>query len=315
MARPLRIEYPGAYYHITSRSNDRKAIFETKKDREGFISYLKSAHLRYGAKVHVYCLMSNHYHLLLETPKGNLSKIMHHVNGAYTTYFNVKHKRAGHLFQGRYKAILVDADAYAAELSRYVHLNPVRAGIVSRPEKYQWSSYNCFIDKKKKADWIEMDLILGYFDKGHLSMQKSYANFVLAKLNDKNNNPLEDTYASTILGDDSFIEKTKEKYLKDKEIDRNLPALRELKKTERIDVVFKEVISFIGDDHKTAKKAALFICHRFGGNSLKEIGDYFKIRESSVSSASYRFNQALKRKKGLRLKVEQIQRQLKLHNA
>ena len=126
MARSLRIEYPGAYYHITSRGNERKAIFKNKGDRKSFLLYLKSAYLRYGAIVHVFCLMNNHYHLLLETPKGNLSQIMQHINGAYTTYFNVNHKRAGHLFQGRYKAILVDSDAYAGELSRYMHLNPVR---------------------------------------------------------------------------------------------------------------------------------------------------------------------------------------------
>ena len=136
MARPLRIEYPGALYHVTSRGNEQKDVFKSRRDREQFLSYLESAAERYGAVIHVWCLMSNHYHLLLETPKGNLSQIMRHINGAYTTYFNVKRKRAGHLFQGRYKAILVDADAYVAELSRYIHLNPVRAGMVKKAEEY-----------------------------------------------------------------------------------------------------------------------------------------------------------------------------------
>ncbi|HDO21625.1 MAG TPA: transposase, partial [Nitrospirae bacterium] len=140
MARPLRIEYPGAFYHITSRGNERKDIFKSARDREKFLSYLESSTQRYGAVIHVYCLMTNHYHLLLETPLGNLSQIMRHINGAYTTYFNTRRQRSGHLFQGRYKAIVVDADEYAEELSRYIHLNPVRAGIVERPEEYQWSS-------------------------------------------------------------------------------------------------------------------------------------------------------------------------------
>ena len=112
MARPLRIEYPGAFYHVTSRGNEQKDIFRSRKDREKFLSYLESAKERYGAAIHTFCLMNNHYHLLLETPAGNLSQIMRHINGAYTTYFNVKRKRSGHLFQGRYKAILVDADCF-----------------------------------------------------------------------------------------------------------------------------------------------------------------------------------------------------------
>jgi REP element-mobilizing transposase RayT len=125
MARPLRIEYPGAFYHVTSRGNEQQDVFKSQKDRERFLAYIESAVVRYGAIVHTWCLMSNHYHLLLETPSGNLSQIMRHINGAYTTYFNVKQKRAGHLFQGRYKAILVEAGAYALELSRSMHLNPV----------------------------------------------------------------------------------------------------------------------------------------------------------------------------------------------
>ncbi|MDY6972201.1 MAG: transposase, partial [Thermodesulfobacteriota bacterium] len=140
MARPLRIEFPHAFYHVTSRGNERKAIYKSQRDREKFLVYLKSATERYGAVIHLYCLMGNHYHLLVETPLGNLSQIMHHINGAYTTYFNIKRKRSGHLFQGRYRAILVDIDEYAKHLCRYVDLNPVRAGLSEDPENYRWSS-------------------------------------------------------------------------------------------------------------------------------------------------------------------------------
>jgi putative transposase len=116
-------------------------VFKSKRDREKFLEYLESATQRYDALIHSYCMMDNHYHLLLQTPSGNLPQIMRHINGAYTTYFNVKRDRSGHLFQGSYKAILVDMDEYAKELSRYVHLNPVRAKIVETPEEYDWSSY------------------------------------------------------------------------------------------------------------------------------------------------------------------------------
>jgi len=133
MGRPLRIEYHDAFYHITARGNDRQNVFRTNKDRERFLEYLESATERYKAVIHAYCLMDNHYHLLLQTPEGNLSQIMHHINGAYTNYYNTKRNRAGHLFQGRYKAILVNIDEYAKELSRYIHLNPVRAGMAEKP--------------------------------------------------------------------------------------------------------------------------------------------------------------------------------------
>ena len=115
MSRPLRISYPGAFYHITSRGNEQKAVFKSKRDREKFLEYLESANQRYDAVIHAYCLMDNHYHILLETVSGNLSKIMAHINGAYTNYFNAKRERSGHLFQGRYKAILVEANEYAKE--------------------------------------------------------------------------------------------------------------------------------------------------------------------------------------------------------
>ena len=141
MARPLRIAFAGAFYHVTSRGNERKAVFKSIGDRQKLLEYLETATVRYNAVIHAYCLMSNHYHLLLETPSGNLPQIMRHINGAYTTYFNVKRGRAGHLFQGRYKAIVVQMDPYAKELSRYIHLNPVRANLAETPDKYEWSSY------------------------------------------------------------------------------------------------------------------------------------------------------------------------------
>src|SRR6266436_5981780 len=118
MARPLRIECPGAFYHVTSRGNEQKDVFKSQKDREKFLSYVESAVVRYGAVVHTWCLMRNHDYLLLETPSGNLSQSMRHINGAYTTYVNVTRKPLGHLFQGRYQAILVEADAYALALFR-----------------------------------------------------------------------------------------------------------------------------------------------------------------------------------------------------
>ncbi len=228
MARPLRIEFPGAYYHVTSRGNERKNIFKDKKDREQFLSYVRSAYLRYKAVIHVYCLMNNHYHLLIETPRGNLSQIMRHINGAYTTYYNIRHRRSGHLFQGRYKAILVDADTYAGELSRYIHLNPVRAGMIEIPEKYKWSIYSYYIKKKKKPEWLMIEFILDYFKGIGMDPRKRYRDFVIARMSGRYESPLEETVASTILGSERFIENIQERYLKGKEKSRDLPALGKL---------------------------------------------------------------------------------------
>jgi len=142
MARQLRIEYEGAFYHITSRGNERRKIFFSKTDYKKFKEYLSDAQKKYNYRLHCYVLMTNHYHLLIETPDGNMSKVMHYLNGAYTNYINRKRNRYGHLFQGRYKAILVDHYSYLLELSRYLHLNPVRAGMVSKPGEYEYSTIN-----------------------------------------------------------------------------------------------------------------------------------------------------------------------------
>ena len=139
MARPLRIEFPGAVYHVTSRGNERKAVFRDDQDRKMFLDTLKGVTLRYNWLCHAYCLMENHYHLLIDTPDGNLSIGMRQLNGIYTQRFNKRHGRVGHLFQGRFKAVLVRKDSHLLEACRYVVLNPVRAGRVQRPEEWIWS--------------------------------------------------------------------------------------------------------------------------------------------------------------------------------
>jgi REP element-mobilizing transposase RayT len=310
MTRPLRIEYPGAYYHITSRGNERKNIYINKGDRERFLAYLKSAHQRYGAVIHAFCLMSNHYHLFLETPKGNLSQIMRHINGAYTNYFNIRHKRIGHLFQGRYKAIIVEADSYAGELSRYIHLNPVRAGIVDIPEKFSWSSYQYYIGMKKKLDWLTVDFILCYFDNGNLHARKRYQEFVNARINVQYESPLEETVASTILGSDNFIELIKDTYLDRKKRDRNLPALKELIKSKDIAETYEEVEAIFNNKASLSKKITLYLFHKYTDTPLKEIGTYFGIGESAVSEASRQFDIILKKNRKLQKEIESIREKL-----
>jgi putative transposase len=149
MARPLRIDYADAYYHVTCRGNERREIFRGDQDRRAFLERVQRSLEIYGVRLHCYVLMSNHFHLVVQTPKANLSEFMRHLNVSYTGYYNRRHQRVGHLFQGRFKAVVVEADSYLLELSRYVHLNPVRVGAVKRKDLreqlahlrgYRWSS-------------------------------------------------------------------------------------------------------------------------------------------------------------------------------
>jgi len=282
MSRSLRISYPGAFYHITSRGNEQKAVFKSNRDREKFLEYLESAVKRYDAIIHTYCLMDNHYHLLLETPSGNLSRIMAHINGAYTNYFNTKRERAGHLFQGRYKAILVEADEYAQELSRYIHLNPVRAKIVQLPEEYEWTSYGYYIGKKKAPEWLRMDFILGYFGKKLSEAQKGYKIFVSIMIDKQYETPLKDVASSTILGTQGFIGFIKEKYLSDQKEDKGLPALKALARKATIEDISNEVDKSIKDDKKLARNIKIYFSRRLTGERLDDIGRYFGIGGSGV---------------------------------
>jgi putative transposase len=300
MARPLRIEYPGAFYHVTSRGNEQKDIFKSQKDREKFLSYLESAVVRYGATIHAWCLMSNHYHLLMETPAGNLSQIMRHINGAYTTYFNLKRKRAGHLFQGRYKAILVEADEYATELSRYIHLNPVKAGIVAKPDDYQWSSYRIYIGQSEAPDWLKTDFILGYFGRKAPDAKNKYLKFVEDLLVKEYDSPLKATVASTVLGSPEFVREISERHLGEKWAERSVPAVKELAKWPSMDEIIMKIKAVLGEREDLSRNVSIYCCQKYSGGKLKEIGDRFGISDAAVSQASRRL--VLKAEKDQQLK-------------
>lgn len=303
MARPLRIEYPGAFYHVTSRGNEQKDIFKSRKDREKFLDYLGSATERYGAAVHAFCLMSNHYHLLLETPEGNLAQIMRHINGAYTTYYNVKRKRSGHLFQGRYKAILVQADRYAAELSRYIHMNPVKVGIVAIPESYEWSSYRHYIGLAEAPAWLKRSFILGWF-----SGKDTYRQFVEDSMGQETENPFAGIVASTILGSADFVKQITETHLGEILADRNLPAVRRLNRPT-LDEIVTTASQQIKDD-ALSKKVSIYFCHRYSGAHLREIGERFEMSDAAVSQASKRLRAAYENDAALKKIMSRIGKKL-----
>ena len=178
MARPLRIEYDGALYHVTSRGNEQKPIFKHDADRELFLNTLFHVTQRFHWVCHAYCLMNNHYHLVIETPEGNLSKGMRQLNGVYTQAFNRRHARVGHLFQGRFKAILVQKDSHFLAVCRYVVLNPVRAKAVNRPGEWKWSSYRATIGQAPIPDCLKTDEILSQFGVRRSLAREKYREYV-----------------------------------------------------------------------------------------------------------------------------------------
>lgn len=178
MARPLRIEYPGALYHVTSRGNAREPVYLSDVDRNLFLGILSSTVKRYNLLLYAYCLMENHYHLLIETPEANLSSSMRYLNQIYTQRFNKTHKRVGHLFQGRYKSILVQREKHLLALCRYIVQNPVRAGIVQHPEEYQWSSCRQTASLEPPAEYLSVDWILSQFGQTKSLARKEYRKFI-----------------------------------------------------------------------------------------------------------------------------------------
>jgi hypothetical protein len=254
--------------------------------------------------------MDNHYHLLLETPSGNLPQIMRHINGAYTTYFNVKHKRSGHLLQGRYKAILVDMDIYAKELSRYIHLNPIRAKMVDKPEQYQWSSYLDYIGREHRAPWLVTDFILSYYGQKTSAAQRNYLKFVEAKVGQKYKSPFVKVVGSTILGDEDFVKMVKENYLQSIEPDRDLPALRVLSEKPEIEDIMQIVESAFAKQPRLARNISLYLCHRCSGKTLKYIGNHFGIGESAVSQASRRIATIIDNDKKLKRQLQKVKSQI-----
>ena len=180
MARPLRIEYPGAVYHITTRGNARQNVFVDEADRTAFLEILAKGTDRFHWLCHAYCLMGNHFHLLIETVDPTLARGMRHLNGVYTQAFNRRHARSGHLFQGRYKAILVEKDSHLLELARYIVLNPVRARMVRSCKDWQWSSYRATAGQSDAPEFLTTDWILSQFAQSPSEARRAYRRFVSA---------------------------------------------------------------------------------------------------------------------------------------
>lgn len=267
MARPLRIEYPGAVYHITSRGNARQDIFLDDGDRAVFLEVFAQAGDRFNWLCHAYCLMGNHFHLLVETVDPTLARGMRHLNGVYTQAFNRRRARSGHLLQGRYKAILVEKDSHLLELARYVVLNPVRAQMVRSCKDWRWSSYRATAGQEPPAPFLTTEWVLSQFDESQSKAQRAYRRFVSAG---RGVPVWEGLRGQIYFGSDAFIEQ---------QVPEASRAFREIPREQRL--ANRPLLEDVFNSAPEEKAAS--IAYREHGYRLKEIADFLGVHYSTVS--------------------------------
>ena len=273
MARPLRIEFPDAVYHITSRGNGRADIYLDERDRESFLQILGDVCRRMRWVCYAYCLMTNHYHLVIETPDANLARGMRQLNGVYTQCFNRHHGHTGHVLQGRYKAILVDRDAYLLELVWYVVLNPVRAGMVKSPQQWRWSSYAAMMGEVRAPEWLVTKKLLCQFGRTTAQARERYARFVHEAQTPSSlwSNLRNQMY----LGDERFVAQM-QSCIKDTGTLEEIPQVQ-----RRLCHTSLQDFAQAHGDRRTAMAAA----YAAGAYTMKAIAAYFGVHYSTVSRA------------------------------
>ena len=311
MTRPLRLSFENAVYHITARGNRKEKIFYSDRDKSVFLDKIDEAFEKYSFICYSYCLMENHYHLFVKTPHANITDGMHYINASYTNWFKAKYKIVGVIFQGRYKSILVDKDNYALELSAYIHLNPLRAGMVKNIEQYKWSSYLEYIGVRMPIiGRLDTSFILSQVDNDLKQAAKKYKRFVLEKTDMKS--PLENSYKGIVLGSADFIEKIKEKIVsigQKREITETKVIKSDLLKAEEIINKISEVFEierneiFRKGKGNIYRHLALYLIKKYSTLSLNEIGELFDIDYAAVSQAARRFENKIKTDKRI-LKIK-----------
>lgn len=286
MARPLRLEFAGAVYHVTARGNANQKVFTDKKDREIFLSYLGREIDQQRWRCLAYCLMDNHYHLVIETPEANLSVGMRRLNAVYTQAFNRRHDFAGHVLQGRYKSILIDQDNYLKEVCRHVVLNPVRTKTVRKVEKWPWSSYRVTAGEDKEPTWVDLDAVLGMFGKTKPKARKAYMAFV--EEGKKAPSPWKDLRGQIFLGDDDFLATMRARLEKAGKGDA---AAKRLKDRPTKTAVVRAVTGaykmkqkdLVQRTDQSAYKIAAYLLRRAANLRLNEVADLFDVSPSRIS--------------------------------
>ena len=296
MPRPVRIEYDQAVYHVMNRGRGRQTIFHADLYYHAFLDTLAEAHERFGLVIHAYCLMGNHYHLLLQTPHGNLSRIMRHINGVYTQRYNRLKRTDGPLFRGRYKAILVDHDNYLLPLSRYIHRNPVETTppLVHSLDAYPWSSYPMYSKPTKSPTWLARDLIYDLL--GHHQKYRAYRMYVEAGLDDEIREFYKRSRTAAVLGDQAFLDWVREHHLQD--VEDKVVMTQVLSSTLSMDQIIQLVAEYYHVDSAVltkvvkgpkkgvlARKVAMYLCQQLGGHCLADTMKRFEL--TNMGSVSF----------------------------
>jgi REP element-mobilizing transposase RayT len=326
MTRPLRIQYANAFYHVTCRGNAREDVFCDDKDRKTFLNILARSADTFEVEILAFVLMNNHFHLLIKTPRANLAEFMRQFNISYTSYFNRRHKRVGHLYQGRYKAFLIEADNYLLEVSRYVHLNPVRTkpqegalakGALLFLKDYPWSSLSGYVKKNKRDSFVNYQEVLSYMGGNSSISSRRYTKFVLDGLEKGVRDPFVLAQGHGILGKSSFVEKMKERFINHELSDREQPQLRRLRSLcispeELIEAILK-ITGISSEDImskrslRTERPILMELLYRYCSLSQREIGVHMGgVDYSAVSLARRRLRERLEKDKILARRLEEI---------
>uniref|UniRef100_C6E226 Transposase IS200-like domain-containing protein n=1 Tax=Geobacter sp. (strain M21) TaxID=443144 RepID=C6E226_GEOSM len=274
MARPLRIEFDGAVYHVTSRGNERKDVFRDDKDRTAFLGILTKCCNLFHWVCHAYCLMNNHYHLVIETLDSTLSRGMRQLNGAYTQKFNWNHDRVGHLFQGRYKAVLIEKESHLLEACRYVVLNPIRAKMITAPQHWQWSSYRGTCGLSTPAACLTVEWVLQQFGSTRQLAIREYKKFVQDGIEAPS--LWEDLRCQILLGDEAFIDKFSE-------VAKGAEELREIPRSQRFLSRPSLQDLFFELNNKQHRNELINEAVQAHGYSQKEVADHLRLHYATIS--------------------------------
>ena len=287
MSRPLRIQYKGAIYHISARGNEKKRVFWEKIDYEYFLKLLEKACERFSLRVYSFVLMTNHCHLMLRTEEANLSKAMHWLKTGYTVYLNRRRKRVGHLFQGRYHSVIVENESHFLELSRYIHLNPVRAHMVKRPEDYEWSSCRDYLRQRQKYPWVDRDAVLSELGGAANRRHTDYRKFLYTGAN-LDDSALNRIRQAIVLGSDVFREGLRKKYAPEKKPD--VLGTNRLSQFVPIKQAQDRINKFLARRHPKYENncsVQMYLLYRMG-YGLKDVGTLFDVSYSAVSQNARR---------------------------
>jgi len=304
MSRPLRIEYPGAWYHVMNRGRRREDICQDEEDFRLFLDVLQDTGKMWNLKVSAYCLMTNHYHLLVQTPEGNLSRCMRHLNGVYTQRYNRRHGTDGQLFRGRYKAVLVEGDSHLLELLRYIHRNPVEAFLVSELDAYPWCSHRGYLADEKRWQWLHRDPLLKMFSSTRKTAFRDYLSFVAQQDSEEVQQFFSRKHLPSIFGSDGFIENIRNRcgfLLKNKELSGgdvlSVDAASVIKAVcEVCQVTEMELFAARRGVSNLSRDLAVYTLRTHSRKTLSDIGDAIGCGNySTVSSAVERMKKALDR--------------------